>query len=157
MEKTRPMGSRILACKPPRIAMCLLGIAACLHGMSRTAWLQLPSLPFAASAASPFGFVVMIRAWWLFRREDTAICPTSNTTTLITTDVYRLTRNPMYLGMLLMLLAVALYAGGLFYYVATLTFYAVIDLVFCPYEEQKLGEDFGEAFDNYCNAVRRWI
>jgi len=49
------------------------------------------------------GFGIMMRAWWLFRQHQTAICPTAETTLLITDDIHAFTRNPMYLGMVLML------------------------------------------------------
>ena len=99
----------------------------------------------------------MLRAWWLFRREATAICPTATTTALVTDDVFRLTRNPMYLGIVLMLLGVAFASGGVAFYVAALAFFLIIDSVFCPFEEQKLRRAFGEEYASYATRVRRWL
>ncbi len=89
--------------------------------------------------------------------RGTAICPTAHTSLLITDDVFRLTRNPMYLGIVLMLLGAALGSGGLFTYLAALTFFLIIDAVFCPYEEHKLSQSFGEDFADYRHRVRRWL
>jgi len=99
----------------------------------------------------------MLRGWWLFRRNDTAICPTAAATRLITSDIYRLTRNPMYLGIVLMLLGVAIATGSLPCHVATLAFFLVIDFVFCPFEEARLDELFGADYVRYRRAVRRWL
>jgi protein-S-isoprenylcysteine O-methyltransferase Ste14 len=98
-----------------------------------------------------------VASLWLFRARETAICPTATTTTLITDDVYRLTRNPMYLGIVLILLGPAVAIGGLAYYVAALSFWLIIDFVFCPFEEAKLERDFPVAFAQYRNRVRRWL
>ena len=76
---------------------------------------------------------------------------------LITDDIYNLTRNPMYLGILLMLLGTAIGSGGLFFYIATLLFFLIIDRVFCPYEEAKLAHAFSDEFRRYRNRVRRWL
>ena len=82
---------RMLTYKPPRIALALLATAAALQLMAPTAlaWPQLPvSLPGGAAVAT-IGFLIMLRAWWLFRVREIAICPTASTTALITNDVYR--------------------------------------------------------------------
>ncbi|NCF16034.1 MAG: hypothetical protein GWP62_12035 [Gammaproteobacteria bacterium] len=150
---------RMLTYKPPRIALALLATAAALQLMAPTAlaWPQLPvSLPGGAAVAT-IGFLIMLRAWWLFRVREIAICPTASTTALITNDVYRLTRNPMYLGIALMLLGAALGSGGLFFYLAALAFFLIIDFVFCPYEEDKLARAFGDEFEPYRDRVRRWL
>lgn len=150
---------RMLTYKPPRIALALLATAAALQLMAPTAlaWPQLPVSLAGGAAVATIGFLIMLRAWWLFRVHATAICPNARTTVLITNDVYRLTRNPMYLGIVLMLLGTALGSGGLFFYLAALVFFLIIDLVFCPYEEDKLSHAFGDQFDPYRDRVRRWL
>jgi len=140
--------------RPPRIAMTLVAIAALLQLLVPLD--ALPSAPLTAAFVGSLGFSIMLRAWWLFRIENTAICPTARTTTLITRDVYRLTRNPMYLGMVMMLGAIALFAGALPFYVAAILYFLLLNAVFCPYEEQKLRATFGE-YEDYASRVRRWI
>ena len=84
------------------------------------------------------GFGIMMRAWWLFRQHQTAICPTAETTSFITDDIYAFTRNPMYLGMVLMLLGIALLAERWPYYLAAAVYALILNQVFCRYEEAKL-------------------
>lgn len=150
---------RMLTYKPPRIAMALVATAAALQLLAPAAWAwpQLPATLAGGASVAAIGFLIMLRAWWLFRVHETAICPTARTTALITKDVYRLTRNPMYLGIALMLLGTALGSGGLFFYLAALAFFLIIDFVFCPYEEDKLAHSFGDQFGRYCDTVRRWL
>ena len=148
---------RMLAYKPPRIAMGLLLIAGALQLAAPSIWPSIPALPASGLVVSALGFGVMLRAWWLFRRRSTAICPTAETTSLITEDVYRLTRNPMYLGIVLMLLGVSVATGCVPCLAADLFFFLIIEFVFCPFEEAKLERAFGNEYARYRNAVRRWL
>lgn len=154
---TEPMDAcpRMLSYRPPRIAMALVLIAASFQLVSPPP--ALPGSVVGGGAIAAAGLLVMLRAWWLFRSRNTAICPTAETTALITHDIYRLTRNPMYLGIVLLLLGVAFGTGGLPYYLAGLAFFLIMNFVFCPYEEAKLERSFGREFTDYLAEVRRWL
>ena len=102
------------------------------------------------------GFLLMMRAWWLFRRAATPICPTDNARVLLTGDVYGITRNPMYLGMVMMTLGFATAFGSAPFYAAALLLFAILNFVFCPYEERRLHTAF-PGFAGYAARVRRWI
>lgn len=149
--------TRMLQYRPPRIAFALLAGAGTIHILMPAAVPAVNALPIAGALLGITGFLVMLRAWWLFRQCGTAICPTSKTTALITHDIFRLTRNPMYLGIVLMLLGIAIATGGILFYLAALAYFLIIDKVFCPYEEQKLARDFGASFASYCRQTRRWL
>ncbi len=157
MVDRRPACPRIVTLKPPRIALSLLATASLLQLIAPSVWPSLPDSMPAGGLLAVLGFGIMIRAWWLFRTRGTAICPTGETRVLITDDVYRLTRNPMYLGIVLILVGVAVAVGSLPYYAAALTFFLIIDFAFCPFEEQKLRDGFGAVFDRYCARARRWL
>lgn len=149
--------TRILAYRPPRIAVLFVVIATPLDLLLGE---FLPTLRAPAAVAPVIGsagFLLMLRAWWLFRKAATAICPTATASVLITSDVYRLTRNPMYLGMVLMMIAVAFYTGSLFHLAAAILFFTVIDHSFCSYEEARLELNFGATFRRYAATTRRWL
>lgn len=147
----------MLQYRPPRIALALLLAAGALQLTLATTGLSLAAAPLTGATLGLAGFGIMLRAWWLFRQVETAICPTVETTTLITRDVYRLSRNPMYLGIVLMLLGVAIATGGILFYLAALAYFLIINKVFCRYEEEKLVREFGAAFTEYRRRVRRWL
>jgi protein-S-isoprenylcysteine O-methyltransferase Ste14 len=141
--------------KPPRIAMGLIVLAAVTNA---AAPLRLhASLPFAAALAALLGFTLMIRAWWLFKQADTAICPTAAATSLITHDVFSVTRNPMYVGILIMLLALGMLIGAAAFYAAAIIYFVLMDRFFCVFEEQKSRAEFGDEFVAYTRRVRRWL
>ena len=140
--------------RPPRIAITLVAGAL----LAQLVWPVTlhPGAPLAGGIVASAGFILMMRAWWLFRVAETAICPSAAATVLITQDVYRLSRNPMYLGISLMLGGLALAVGALALYAATLTFFVFMDRVFCPYEERKSLQEFGSRYTAYRERVRRW-
>jgi len=148
---------RMLNYRPPRIALALSATAATLQMAAPLVWPRLPALPAGGAALAALGFLIMLRGWWLFREHNTAICPTARATTLVTGDIYRLTRNPMYLGILLMILGAALGSGSPYFYLAATTFFLIMDAAFCPYEEARLQGLFSEEFAQYRRSVRRWL
>jgi protein-S-isoprenylcysteine O-methyltransferase Ste14 len=147
----------MLQYRPPRIALTLVLAAAALQFVTRSLWPAVPASVYAGVMLSVLGFCIMLRAWWLFRSAQTAICPTAATTSLVTDDIYRVTRNPMYLGIVLMLLGLAVSTGGVFFYAAAVCFFAIVNHVFCRYEELQLQQQFGASFSRYARRVRRWL
>ena len=147
----------IIDMRPPRIAILLTLIAAVLHWTLniwetiRFAWLGGGIIMVLA------GFSLMMWSWGLFKKRDVAICPKAKTTSMITDGPYRFTRNPMYLGMVLILAGLALCMGTLPFYLSATTFFLIINFVFCPYEESKLLKSFRTDYMQYLSRVRRWI
>ena len=92
-----------------------------------------------------------------FHQAQTTVKPFEESTALITTGVFRITRNPMYLGYLLILLGVALIVRSVTPYAGILVFAILMDRVFIRVEEQMLGKQFGQAWREYAQKVRRWV
>ena len=151
------MSSSLISYRPPRIAFVMLALAGVLDWTLPRADTVLFRAPWTGVALLLGGFATMMWAWWLFRHHAVAICPTAPTKRLLTRGIYALTRNPMYLGMIAMMLGVALCLGTLPFYVATLAYFVFIDRIFCQYEEQKLAAAFGEEYLHYRKRVRRWL
>ena len=145
----------LLAHKPPRIAWVLTLIALAIHLCAPRA-LHAPS-PVTGVVLGGLGFVVMLRGWWLFRQAGIGICPTDPTDSLVENDVYRVSRHPMYLGMVSMLFGLAAATGALEFYVSAFVLWAVLDRVFADFEEQKLEARFGHRYRRYARRVRRWL
>jgi protein-S-isoprenylcysteine O-methyltransferase Ste14 len=151
------MNTPLVTYRPPRIAFVLLMLAAALHVALPRADTAVLTAPWTGAALLLGGCMMMMWAWWLFQRHTVAICPTAPTDRLLTRGIYAMTRNPMYLGMIAMMLGVALYFGTLPFYVVTLIYVVLIDRVFCRYEEEKLEAAFGDEYRRYRARVRRWL
>lgn len=151
------MMSRLIDFRPPRIAQLFVLVAVLAHWATPMSRLHVYSNHALGITLGVAGFAVMMWGWWLFKKADTAICPTAKSVHLVTTGIYRFTRNPMYLGMIGMLLAIAVFVGTAPFYLAAGAYFVVINQVFCPYEENRLAETFGESYRLYRQAVRRWL
>ncbi len=147
----------IINMRPPRIAMVLTLIAALFHWCFNVWGTMRFSQPWAGVILGLTGFFFMMRAWWLFKQQNIAVCPTARTEHITTKGPYRFTRNPMYLGMVLMMLGLTIYIGTLPFYLSTIGYFVILNLVFCPYEEDKLEKAFGDEYMKYRNRVRRWL
>ena len=151
------MNTSLLAYRPPRIAMTLVLIAATTHFLTPLRTAHLYSSKTLGATVGVIGFTVMVWAWAQFKQRGVAICPTEETARLLTDGVYRLTRNPMYLGMTLMLAGLAAWMGSLPFYAAAAGFFGIIHPAFCPYEEEKLTTRLGSQYQAYTSRVRRWV
>ena len=148
----------MLKLPPPIWALAYILIAV---GVSYLAeWPRVPGLPFVwlAVALIVFGIALAASAVVLFRREGTELNPTSTTNRkLVTSGPFRLTRNPMYLGLVIVALGLAFWVGAWPMFLAPIAIFATANWVHVPFEEQKMRRQFGEAFDAYAREVRRWI
>jgi protein-S-isoprenylcysteine O-methyltransferase Ste14 len=94
-----------------------------------------------------------------FRRARTTVSPLrpARTQAIVTTGVYRWSRNPMYLGMALALLGLAAWWSSLPGYLAVPAFVAYLTRFQIVPEERALLAKFGPAFGDYTLQVRRWL
>jgi protein-S-isoprenylcysteine O-methyltransferase Ste14 len=115
-----------------------------------------PSRILSALLAVP-GLGLTLWSLWLFLRARTSPLPMRPATSLVRSGPYRWTRNPMYLGMLLLYLGVALLFDVTW---ALLLAPAVVFLVgrlVIRREEKYLEATFGEEYRRYTGEVRRWL
>jgi protein-S-isoprenylcysteine O-methyltransferase Ste14 len=92
-----------------------------------------------------------------FRLAGTSVIPFARSTTLVTTGVYRLTRNPMYLGLTLILGGTAWLLGSLGALLPVPPFIALLQSAYVGPEERFLQDIFGSDYARYKTRVRRWI
>ena len=117
-----------------------------------TSWLVVGGLACVAS-----GVLLGIAALGLFRRVRTKPEPWKPASSLVTTGVYRFTRNPMYLGMMLLHAGVALIAGNQWTAAAIVPVFLILNFYVIGREEAYLKRRFGAAYISYCSQVRRWL
>jgi len=92
-----------------------------------------------------------------FHQAQTTVKPFEESSALITTGVFRITRNPMYLGYVLILVGVALIVRSVTPCAVIPVFAILMDRVFIRVEEQMLEKRFGEVWLEYAKKVRRWV
>ncbi len=103
------------------------------------------------------GIVLMGLAVFEMTRAKTTIIPRHEPNALVTSGIFRLTRNPIYLGDLLVLGAGILWWGPVLALPLLWLFPKIIVSRFITGEEGKMREYFGESFDKWAEVTRRWI
>ena len=105
------------------------------------------------------GLACAIPSFKLFARYETTISPLkpSDATALVTEGMYRYSRNPMYLGLLLITIASTIWFGTWLGIIINIVFIFLINFLQIIPEEEALLEIFGEEYEEYKKTVRRWI
>jgi protein-S-isoprenylcysteine O-methyltransferase Ste14 len=105
------------------------------------------------------GAVICVLGVVAFRRARTTLDPRQpgKTSALVTRGIYARTRNPMYLGFVLLLAGWGLLLGDLCALALPLVLAVYLDRCQIPAEERALGSAFGDEFAAYARRVRRWL
>lgn len=140
----------------------LIYVAAFLTGAALELVIPTANLPPPiAITTGVLGVLVWLaldpRAMRRFQRARTAVPPSRPATTLVRGGPYRLSRNPMYLGMLVLLTAVALAVGLLWALALVPVVLLVVDWAVVRREERYLDRRFGDEYRAYRHHVRRWL
>jgi protein-S-isoprenylcysteine O-methyltransferase Ste14 len=145
---------------PPVAVVLALGTAmwvfTCLFP-SLTA--DYPGRVLAAIALAVLGVATAIQGVIEFRRARTTVDPRDprKSTAIVTSGIYRFTRNPMYLGFLLVLVSWSVYLSNLCAAVGPVLFILYMNRFQIEPEERILSARFGEVYDAYKAAARRWL
>ncbi|MDD5250580.1 MAG: isoprenylcysteine carboxylmethyltransferase family protein [Rhodocyclaceae bacterium] len=145
---------------PPPIVAAL--ICAAMWWLSPASpMLQLPASVrvVVALAIASFGGVVAMGASIRFRRAKTTVNPLKpqNASSLVTAGIYRYTRNPMYLGLLFLVVAWAMLLSSPFALLGPVAFVSYIGRFQIVPEERVLSALFGAEYSAYQSQVRRWL
>lgn len=103
------------------------------------------------------GLYIANQARTLFKQADTSFQLEGEAHTLVTEGPFRYSRNPIYLGMLLWLLGLAMLLGSLGAFILPVAIFLLMNFVMIPFEERRMQEVCGEEFIAYKARVRRWF
>ncbi len=119
--------------------------------MARSAQYIAGAIVIAAS------FVLMPGALRVFRRAETPLDVRKPTSAIITNGPYRISRNPIYVSMLLLYLGIGIMIDGVWILLLAAPLVLVIQYGVILREEVYLEDKFGEPYLTYKKSVRRWI
>lgn len=144
---------------PPILFGAAFGVGAFLQS-----WLPIPatrpSVPALFYAGSVLLAVGVFTGALLasgFLRRRTTLNPFGRPSVLIERGPYRLTRNPMYVTILIAYLGGILMLGSVWTLLTLLAPILILNQVVIPYEETSMAARFGQSYRDYCTRVRRWI
>ncbi len=142
---------------PPAYFLLAIVLMAVLHFLAPV--VQWIPAPWNLSGAIPLaaGVVLAAVANRLFARRGTPIHPFAAPSALVVAGPFKLTRNPMYLGLTLALIGIAMLLGSLTPWPVIPLFVWIMTTRFIHMEERSLEEQFGDDYRKYKEQVRRWI
>ncbi|HCI76960.1 MULTISPECIES: methyltransferase family protein [Psychrobacter] len=150
-----------LALKVPPVAQVII-TAAAMYGVSK----MLPTLTFSLNGSTTLagclgviGLSLGIMGVTQFRIAQTTPNPQAleKVSSLVTSGVYQYSRNPMYVGLVLILLGWAFYLSHFLAFVLLPIFILYMTRFQIQPEEQMMARKFGKTYQDYLNKVRRWI
>jgi protein-S-isoprenylcysteine O-methyltransferase Ste14 len=112
-----------------------------------------------ATALLVVGITIVVMGVVAFRRSSTTVDPRfpQNASHIVSSGIYRYTRNPMYLGMLVVLIAWMVLLSNIGTVVMPVLFLLYITRWQIAPEERALAEKFGAEYEVYRKSVRRWL
>ncbi len=144
---------------PPLLSLACLALMffAASSGPRLYLWVELRSA--LSLVLTLTGLALAFAGRSAFKRAKTTANPMrpEQSSALVVDGVYRYTRNPMYLGLLLVLLGFAVYLAALYSLSGPLLFVLYLSYFQIKPEEMMLQQKFGEAYTQYCQRVRRWL
>lgn len=103
------------------------------------------------------GILLGILAFFSFMKARTTLDPHGSVKTVVSTGIYRITRNPIYLGMVFMLIGFPLAFGNVWGIPLAPVFILLMNKLVIEPEEAYLEQKFGEEYTGYKRRVRRWL
>ncbi|MBC8027843.1 MAG: isoprenylcysteine carboxylmethyltransferase family protein [Steroidobacteraceae bacterium] len=145
---------------PPVAVALLVGIAMFgARALSPNLTFAYPGKVILAAILTVAGVGFALAGVAEFRRAQTTVNPTDpgKSNTVVTSGIYRFSRNPMYLGFLLVLMAWAAYLSSVASLLGPVLFILYLNRYQILPEERILRSRFGAEYEAYLQTVRRWI
>ena len=159
MGKSNLMRFLELKVPPPIVALFMAGFSWLVSRAAPTLGFVLPHRNAIVLALLVAGVCVSVLGVASFRRARTTVNPLKpeKASTLVTSGIYRFTRNPMYLGLLSVLLGWAFFLANVLAFVFLPVFILYLNRFQIEPEERVLASVFGQEFTAYQSKVRRWL
>jgi protein-S-isoprenylcysteine O-methyltransferase Ste14 len=103
------------------------------------------------------GLIINFWSDGIFKNIGTTVKPFEVPSELTVNGPFRYSRNPMYVGMVASLLGLAILLGSLVAFLAPVTIFITLNIIFIPFEEMVLEKTFGQKYLSYKSRVRRWL
>src|SRR5262249_19705445 len=148
---------RVSSMRPPRIALIAMIAMIILHLTLPLAIIVPTPFSYTGVATIAAGVAMIVWSRRAFQAAATPITPFTESTALVRHGLYRWTRNPMYLGAVLLVSGVALLLGSVTPLLVAVVFFVILQEGFVRHEERILEQRFGEEYRHYRRSARRWL
>ncbi|WP_215405287.1 methyltransferase family protein [Vibrio gigantis] len=152
---------KFLELKVPPVALFILVIVAsyfCAQQLSSAA-IVLPYKLFVLGVGITLSGVIGLAGVWEFRKQKTTVNPikVETASSVVDSGIFGYTRNPMYLGLFILLFCVGYYFQNIFSILLSFVFVIYMNQFQIKPEERALEQLFGAEYVDYKQKVRRWV
>ena len=102
------------------------------------------------------GTYLIMSPYYLFKKYNTPE-KFKKSSSVIKNGLYKYSRNPMYLGMVIFLLGLSVLIGNVVGFITPIFLFTILNFMFIPYEEERMEKEQGKEYLNYKNKVGRWL
>ncbi len=155
MQRDHPAISKNV--HPPLVALMFIVIAYFLGRFAPLPFIMPPILGTVGLLLACIGFLLGIGALVEFRKAGTTLDPHGSSKQIVTSGIYRFSRNPIYLGFLLMIVGLPLTSGSYWGIIAAPFYLIMMNRLVIQHEEAYLEKKFGKTYTSYASQVRRWL
>ena len=142
---------------PPIVALMFIVIAYFLARFVPLPFVAPPVLRYVGLGMTFIGFLLGIGAFIEFRKARTTLDPHGSVKQLVVSGIYRFTRNPIYLGFLLMVIGLPLNSGIYWGFLMAPLYIITMSRLVIEREEAYLEKKFKGQYASYKSSVRRWL
>ena len=141
---------------PPTLFFLLVAAIAAVDQLLPVVSFAVPWLLWFGAGLVILGIAVSVAGKSHFQRVGTNVYTFEEPGKLVTDGLYRISRNPMYLGLVLAGIGAALVSATLSAVVLAAAFAITVRCWYIAFEENSMRRQFGEAYEAYCQEVGRW-
>jgi protein-S-isoprenylcysteine O-methyltransferase Ste14 len=142
---------------PPVLLLLLLAALAALHVLHSSMAYSMASPPWLAGVLIAIGIAGLVGSRLQFARSQSEIMTFDTPRNLVTDGLFAISRNPMYLSMILVVTGAALLADRWCGLLAPALFFTAANWWYIPFEERAAAAAFGDRYLEYRRRVRRWL
>lgn len=142
---------------PPLLLLIAVALSYLVSIMFPALHFNDASFPIVGLTLIPVGILLVLWAGNTLTQHKTTTHPKRKPTKLVAKGPYSWSRNPMYLGFLLVSIGTALLFANVLAFVGPVIFFAFISTFIIPFEESMLTKGFGKSYASYKKRIRRWV
>ena len=142
---------------PPTYFYSFIGLSIIFHFIFPIRQVVFPPWSYLGILPIVFGIFFNIWADRLFKQHKTTENPFKVPSSLVISGPFKISRHPMYLGMVMILVGISLILGSLIVFLFPLLFILLMEFLFISYEEKNMEKIFKNEYKIYKKKVRRWV
>lgn len=142
--------------RPPQVVLVLLVLAGLVQFIIKPARL-IGTSRWGGLFVAIFGFCLMFWARQLFEKNKTPVRHSETPKNLVMEGPYQFTRNPMYVGGLIMFTGIGIFVGTWPFLMIPVVLFFILNTVYIPFEEKTMAGLFKDDYEEYKEKVRRWL